>query len=150
MRLAMWRALFGFRIVLATALLLAVAVYAGGGAIMSDWRSVAAAGTQADLFTSIVRRYDPLISSLPRDGTIGYLQTAAWGGNDVLAYFLAAYALTPRIVVPGTAPDFVVVVPEASVDDGERLGTMSRDSRLAGFALYARFANGLRIFRRVP
>ena len=147
---AMWRAFLGVRIVLAAALILVLAIRAGGSAIVADWRSVKARGTHADLFTAVAQRFEPLTLSLPLDGTIGYLQPAAWNGNDVLAYFLAEYALTPRIVVLGTAPDFVIVVPEASVEDSEELGAMSRDSRLAGFALYARFANGLRIFRRFP
>jgi hypothetical protein len=138
------------RIVLAAGLLLALGLPPAVTAIRSDWQSIAARGRERDFLTREVERYEPLTPSLPRRGTVGYLQPEDWPGNDaVLRFYLAEYALTPRIIVPGTGPEFVIVVPEAGVDDQDGRGIPSRDGRLPGFVLYARAANGLRVFRRI-
>jgi hypothetical protein len=118
--------------------------------VLTDRRFIAVHRDEPDMLTRESERYGPLTSSLPVGGPIGYLPPNDWPGNDaVLKFYLAEYALTPRIVVLGTEPDFVIVVPEAGVDDGGGRGTISKDSRLAGFVLYAQFPNGLRIFRKL-
>ena len=87
--------------------------------------------------------------SLPARGVVGYLQPDDWpAAGAQRRFYLAEYSLTPRIVVMGTAPDFLIVVPEASIE-GNDSGTVSRDPRLADFALLRRFNNGLRVFRRI-
>ena len=95
------------------------------------------------------RRYAPVAASLPAGGTIGYLPLENWPAVDAIRrFYLAQYALTPRIVVLGTAPEFVIVVPEVSVKGEDIPGAIARDPRLAGFGLYKQLSNGMRIFRR--
>jgi hypothetical protein len=138
------------RILVAAAILLAPGIDAAVRAILSDWRSVASRERAPDFLTREIQRYEPLIPSLPLSGTVGYLQPQDWPSNDaILRFYLAEYALAPRVIVPGTAPDFVIVVPEALVDDLDGRAGPSRDSRLAGFMHYARVHNGMRIFRRI-
>jgi hypothetical protein len=144
-----WRVLFRIRVLLAAAFLLWAGLSAGMRPFLADWRSSAAKGDRADIISREATRFALLVGSLPAGGTVGYLPTDHWpAADDVRRFYLAEYALTPRIVVIGTAPEFVIVVPEASVEDGESVGTAARDPRLAGFVLYQRFSNGVRIFRR--
>jgi hypothetical protein len=95
------------------------------------------------------QRYLPLIASLPARGVVGYLQPDDWPSPDAQRrFYLAEYSLTPRIVVMSTVPEFVIVVPEASVESDDTR-TVSRDPRLEDFVLLERFDNGLRIYRRI-
>ena len=80
-----------------------------------------------------------MIGALPAGGTVGYLQTDDWPAeNAVRRFYEAQYTLTPRVLVIGTSPEFIIVVPEASID-----------ARLADFALFVHVENGLRVFRRL-
>ena len=143
------RFLFRIRILLAAAFLLWAGLTAGIRPLLADWRSVASRGVEPDLVTREDQRLAPLVSSLPAQGTVGYLPPDKWPAiNEVQRFYLAQYALTPRIVVIGTTPEFVIAVPEASVEGADRLGAAAADPRLAGFVLYQRLGNGLRIFRR--
>jgi hypothetical protein len=138
------------RIFLAAACLLSVGLMADVAPLLADWRLFAAKGNQPDMVTQEAQRYLPLISSLPAQGTVGYFQPDDWPTADAIRrFYLAEYALTPRVVVFGTAPQFVIVVPEVSIEGGEDRGLASRDPRLNDFALYEHFDNGLRIFRRL-
>ena len=94
------------------------------------------------------RRFQSALSALPASGLVGYLTPTAreaYGG-----FYVAEYALAPRIVIPNTEPEFVIVPPEA-VAPGEPsiVGSPSQDPRLQGFLLYRTFETGVRIFRRV-
>jgi hypothetical protein len=134
---------------LAVAFLLWAGLGAGIPPLLADWRSLAARGDEPDIVTREDQHYAPLAASLPAGGTVGYLPPEGWPAIDeVRRFYLAQYALTPRIVVIGTAPEFVIVVPDASVEAGESLGAAAGDPRLAGFVLHQRLDNGLRIFRR--
>jgi hypothetical protein len=138
------------RVCLAAACLLTVGLRANIAPLLTDWRTFADNGNRPDIVTREAKRYEPLISSLPIQGTVGYFQPDDWPTADaVRRFYLAEYALTPRIVVFGTAPQFVIVVPEVSVESVEKPGLASRDPRLTDYALYEKFDNGLRVFRRL-
>lgn len=138
------------RRVLATALLLCAGLAANTPPFLADRSARTTRGNDTDVITQESKRYEPLVFWLPPQGTIGYLQPDDWPTPRAQRrFYLAEYALTPRAVVMSTAPEFVIVVPEASVAGGEVRGTASQDARLAGHVLYQRFDNGLRIFRRL-
>jgi hypothetical protein len=137
------------RILLAAAFVLGIALPAHVRAVLAEWQS-SAGKNKLDLVTREAGRYEALISSLPVRGFVGYLPQDDSASVDAeRRFFLAEYTLTPRVVVMGTGPEFVVVVPEASAKGGESHGAASSDARLADFVLFERFDNGLRIFRRV-
>ena len=95
------------------------------------------------------QRYLPLVVSLPSSGTVGFLMDEPPSDLGTLRFMLAQYVLTPRLVVMGSAPTYVIVGPEASVPEQDRRGSASRDPRLHGFTLYERISNGMRVFRRL-
>ena len=137
------------RVLLAAGFLLCQGFCAAVGPLLADWRSFGAKGDGVDPVTREVQRYALLTAWLPASGAVGYLPPDRWPADDeVRRFYLAQYALTPKIVVIGTAPEFVIVVPEAAIDGGDSPGTAARDPRLAGFVLYKRFSNDLRIFKR--
>ncbi len=118
------------------------------GPARADRRLLSDRGDGLDIVTEEAQRYLPLISSLPPRGVVGYLQPDDWpAAGAQRRFYLAEYSLTPRVVVMSTAPEYVIVVPEASVAGDS--GGISRDPRLADFALLQRFDNGLRVFRRL-
>lgn len=105
----------------------------------------------ADPIDGLESRFRALGPALPPTGVVGYLAPAAnetYGG-----FYVAEYALTPRIIVPGTDAEFVIVPREALPADEAAetavVGSASREPRLQGFLLYRGFDSGLRIFRRV-
>jgi hypothetical protein len=113
------------RIPLAAAVLLWAGVHAGLRPVLEDLRSLA---TEADSnsVTSVERRIQPLTFSLPLTGTIGYLPPPNWPAEEaVRLFYLTQYILTPRILELGTAHEFVIAPPGASVGS-ERLGSPSR------------------------
>ena len=137
------------RILLAAALLVSVSLLGGLGPALADWQLIATGGYKSDVVPQEAQRYLPLIGSLPTRGVVGYLQPDDWpDAGAQRRFYLAEYSLTPRIVVMGTAAEYVIVVPEASVESIES-GTVSSDPRLADFVLLRRFENGLRVFRRI-
>jgi hypothetical protein len=145
----MKKALGRIRIPLAAAVLLWAGLHAGVRPVLEDWRLLA---TEADpdSVASVARRLQPLAFSLPLTGTVGYLPPPNWPAEDVVRrFYLTQYVLTPRILELGTAHEFVIAPPDASVGSAERLGSLSPDPRLAGFALYAQVADGSRVFRRL-
>ena len=142
-------ALSRIRILLASVFLLYVGLRGGLGPALADWQLVATREYKSDVVSQEAQRYLPLIASLPARGVVGYLQPDDWPvAGAQRRFYLAEYSLTPRIVVMGTASDFVIVVPEASVESNDS-GAVSRDPRLSDFALLRHFDNGLRVFRRI-
>ena len=138
------------RIILATALLLYAGLRANLGPARADQRLLTERADNLDIVTEEAQRYLPLIASLPARGVVGYLQPDDWPAAAAeRRFYLAEYSLTPRIVVMSTAPEYVIVVPEASVAGDGSAGASSRDPRLAGLVLLKRFDNGLRVFRRI-
>ncbi len=138
------------RIFLATAFLLYTGLRANLGPARADRRLLSDRGNGLDIVTEEAQRYLPLISSLPARGVVGYLQPDDWpAAGAQRRFYLAEYSLTPRVVVMSTAPEYVIVVPEASVAGDDNSRGISRDPRLADFVLLQRFDNGLRVFRRI-
>ena len=85
----------------------------------------------------------PLVPELPPDGEIGYLEPYHAGTEaDVRLHYAAQYALTPRVIVARTGPDWLIVPPGAEDPAG--------DARLAGYQRVRTLANGIRLFRRFP
>lgn len=116
--------------------------------LAEDRRLLRLPAGEGDPIDSLDRRFQSVTAALPHTGVVGYLTPASretYGG-----FYVAEYALAPRIIVPGTDAEFVIVPPEAVPDDEPPVvGSGSRDSRLQGFLLYRAFENGVRIFRRV-
>jgi len=131
---------------LAAVLMLAAGVASYVPAIRGDGSLATRMAREGDPVTIDDLWFGTLKPFLPARGRIGYLQPADWpDGAAVRSFYRAQYSLAPRIVVPGTAPDFLIVVPDARV----RTETASADLRLAGFTLVRRFENGLLLFRRM-
>jgi hypothetical protein len=143
-----WRLL---GITFATTLIVGLGVQANLGPALADWTRIGTPRLQ-DVPGEQDRLYRSLVVSLPASGRIGYLLPADWPDSVAVArFYLASYALTPRLIVLGTDPEFVIVTPEASIPgDQDPSSLTSTDPRLAGFVLVRRFDNGVRIFRRQP
>jgi hypothetical protein len=138
------------RFIVAAAILVAVALCGAVPRLLADWRTLRSRPERLDLVAQEALPYEALVSSLPVRGAVGYLQPDDWPSPDAQRrFYLAQYALTPRLVSMGVAAEFVIVSPQASVTGDIVPGAMSADPRLAGFVLQTRFANGFRVFRRV-
>jgi hypothetical protein len=121
----------------------------GGGALMA-WCLLSAGAALRDAISHTPDPMDeqqalflPLVPELPPHGEIGYLEPYHAGTEaDVRLHYAAQYALTPRVVVAHTGPDWLIVPPGAEDPAG--------DARLAGYRRVRTFANGIRLFRRFP
>lgn len=150
----------------AIALLVWAAYRAYQAPLAEDRRLVGLPARESDPIDAIDRRYQDVTAALPVTGVVGYLTPAS--GETYGGFYVAEYALTPRIVVPsvpistpsvtpsvtpsapGADAEFVIVPPEALAgDEPVEVGSSSRDPRLQGFLLYRAFESGVRIFRRV-
>jgi hypothetical protein len=78
---------------------------------------------------------------LPRDGRIGYLEhpTRRTDADVVRTFYVARYALAPRVLVPNTEPPFLIVIRDHAAPD---------DPRLDGYRLFADVPGGHRVFLR--
>jgi hypothetical protein len=87
------------------------------------------------------RVFAPVLPLLPAAGQVGYLKTGFRRSNaaDLAAFFQAQYALAPRILIAGTAPDVVVAV----------AGSGGLPPVPAGFVSEGTAAGGIAVFRRV-
>ena len=135
------------RLLLAIVVVAAVGFRGGVPAIVDGWR-LHVGRQERDFVSRAAERYPGLVLSLPAHGTVGYLPEAAQTNDAFLRFSIAQYVLTPRIVVMGTQPDYVIAGPETLTPDDDLRGGPSRDPRLRGFVLYASFPNGMRLFRR--
>jgi hypothetical protein len=132
---------------IAAAVLAGVGMYSGLPPALREWRLAHASGRPLDVVTTADQRFRLLVSALPSTGTVGYLPPPDWPGVDaVRQFYLAQFALTPRLVVFGTDADFVIAVPGA---ERAQAGDAITDTRLANFALATSFSNGLKVFRRL-
>jgi hypothetical protein len=138
------------RMVVAVAFLLWCGIHAHLPSVVEDWGRLRLPTGVADPIDGLDRRYRALAAWLPARGRVGYLQPAAGGASEAFGgLFVAEYALAPRLVIPGTAAEFVIVPPESAINGEDRTTVLrSADSRLGGFVLYRAFENGVRIFRR--
>lgn len=136
------------RVFAAIALLLWAAQRAHLPPLAEDQRFLALPMGAGDPIDQLDRRYQSVSRWLPAAGVVGYLTPAS--GEAYGGFYVAEYALAPRIIVPSTDAEFVVLPPEAVADNEPSvIGSASLDSRLQGFLLYRTFDNGVRIFRRV-
>jgi hypothetical protein len=135
------------RLLLAIVVITAIGLWGGVPPTVSDWR-LYAGRHEPDFVSRAAERYPSLIRSLPTSGRIGYLPEEEPTNEAFLRFSLAQYELTPRVVVMGTEPNFVIAAPEALTSDDDLRGAPSRDPRLRGFMLYASLPNGMRVFRR--
>jgi hypothetical protein len=134
---------------LAAAFLVLIGVNSDVSPLRADWLRLTSA--RADPIAEQDREYRALVPSLPRNGRIGYRQPPDWPSVDATRkFYLAEYALTPRIVVMDTGPEFVIANPDSRTDADKRAATRDgSDPQLAGFALYWKTDGGPEIFRRV-
>jgi hypothetical protein len=140
-------ALGRLRLLLAIVVIAAIGLRGGVPPIVTDWRLYIGRQEQ-DFVSRAAERYPALVPSLPSSGAIGYLPEEHQTNEAFLRFSIAEYVLTPRIVVMGTVPDYVIAGPEALTPVDDFRGAPSRDPRLRGFVLYASFPNGMRVFRR--
>ena len=139
------------RVSIAAAFLVVIAVAGAVPTLRGDWQALISHRTRPDLVSEQDRAYRELIPWLPERGRIGYRPTEDWPSADAIRrFYLAEYALTPRVIVIGTAPEFVIAHPGPPIDvDKGVVISPARDPQLAGFVLYEAAESGLRIFRRV-
>lgn len=121
------------------------------GGVLLVWCLAAAVAAWRD---AIARAPDPMadletefrvfVPDLPATGEIGYLEAYPGSGdeNSVRMHYAAQYALTPRVVVGRTGPDFLIV-PRGSEQPGG-------DERLLHYRRVTSYPNGHRLFRRFP
>jgi hypothetical protein len=123
----------------------------GGTALFTSVRADRRAFSQAvDHVSSEHDRYRDVIASLPVRGTVGFLPPDTGDASDAtMRYYVAQYALTPRVIVLGTDAEYVIAIPEASPADEEPTGLPSRDPRLTRFMLVERLDSGIRIYKRL-
>ena len=139
------------RLLLAALIVMATGIDANLLPMLEGWRHVDRASSISDV-EERDRLYRDLAPWLPPTGQIGYIPPPDWpSAGAIRDFFLASYALAPRRVVVGTAPEFVIVTAAARVDaDTDPSAPTSKDPRLAGFLLVRTAARGARLFRRVP
>lgn len=129
-------------------MLLSAGIVANCSPYIADRRAAAARGVQPDAITEDGQSFETLTMWLPTQGTIGYLEASNWPAVDAgRRFFLAEYALAPRVLVTSPAPEFVIARPEASASP-DALNS-STDPRLPDHLLYYRSSNGLRVYRRI-
>lgn len=133
----------------ATATVAWIGFHAHMPALLADWRHVRAPGSPPDVIELHDRMYRSLIPWLPASGRVGYLQPADWPSHQAIQrFYLAEYALAPRLVALGTDADFVIVTPEARTRGGGENASLP-DTRLDGFWRVRSFESGIHLFRRV-
>jgi hypothetical protein len=84
----------------------------------------------------------PLARVLPRDGRVGYLEHATRPADPdvVRTFFVAQYALAPRVLVRNLEEEFLVVVRDHAA--------AGHDERLDNFVIFRHVRGGHRVFRR--
>jgi hypothetical protein len=110
------------------------------------WQLAAAARvSQAppDLVGPGLELYRGLVADLPPAGVIGFLESSDNAVFNTANYYVAQYALAPRIVLNGFDSNVRFVV--TGVDPNP---TIERDPRLDGYELAGVRDRGVRIFRR--
>lgn len=104
------------------------------------WRAMATRGP--DQVTALEAEFRILARFAPASGAIGYLEHYEHADNadNVLVYYVAQYAFVPRLVVPRTDLEFLLVARDAA-----RPGW---DARLVDFVPVAGTSSGHRLYRR--
>jgi hypothetical protein len=104
------------------------------------WRSAAA--RTSDTVTALEAEFRALGQALPPAGPVGFLEYAVDDdhADRVMVYYVAQYALAPRLVQKGTDLEFLIVPRDAL-----RAGM---DERIAGFVPVASSRQGHRLYQR--
>jgi hypothetical protein len=104
------------------------------------WRSVA--GRSSDTVTTLDAEFRSLGRALPPSGAVGFLEYAVDDDRPdrVMVYYVAQYALAPRLVQKRANLEFLIVARDAL-----RAGD---DQRIAGFELVASSREGHRLYQR--
>ena len=120
------------------------------GAALLVWSLLAAISTvrdglarDADPVAALDSEFRALVFDLPASGLVGYLEAHSDAGSDaaVRMYFVAQYALVPRVVVGRAGPEFLIVARGTDRPGG--------DSRLDGYHQVASSPSGHRVYRRL-
>jgi hypothetical protein len=138
------------RPILAVIIVMAAGIDANLFPTLNGWRRVDRASWISEV-EERDRLYQQLLPWLPPSGQIGYIPPPDWPSADAVRdFYLTSYALAPRRIVVGTAPEFVIVTPAGRIDaDTDLSAPESKDPSLAGFLLMKAVAPGARLFRRV-
>ena len=104
------------------------------------WRS--AAERSSDIVTALEAEFRSWERILPPSGAVGFLEYAIADdrADRVMVYYVAQYALAPRLVEKRTDLEFLIVARDA-LRAGE-------DQRLAGFVPVASTREGHRLYQR--
>ena len=104
------------------------------------WRN--AAGRSPDIVTALEAEFRSWERILPPSGAVGFLEYAIADdrADRVMVYYVAQYALAPRLVEKRTDLEFLIVARDA-LRAGE-------DQRLAGFVPVASTREGHRLYQR--
>ena len=104
------------------------------------WRSAAA--RTSDTVTSLEAEFRALGQALPPAAMVGFLEYAVDDGraDRVMVYYVAQYALAPRLVQKRTDLEFLIVPRDAL-----RAGM---DERVTGFVPVASSRQGHRLYQR--
>jgi hypothetical protein len=108
--------------------------------VTAVWRNAAARA--ADPVTALESEFAGLAHALPPAGAVGFLPYDVDDDrvDRVMAYYVAQYALAPRVVLKRIDLDFVIVA-----SDALRPGI---DERLVGFRPVASSKAGYRVYQR--
>ena len=119
----------------------AVIVLAGSlASAVAAWRDAAA--RPLDSVGALEAEFRSLAHVMPPAGVVGFLKYYEEDGraDHLLVYYVAQYALAPRLVVKRTDPEFLIVAPGAL--------SPGRDNRLRNFLPIASSINGYRVYQR--
>jgi len=133
------------RVSLAAALLVFVAARTDLEPLRADWLE---ARQRLDPMGDQDRLYRALVAWLPETGRVGYIPVDWPSAAAEGQLYRSEYALTPRIVVPNSTPEFLIVDPERQTDAHQASAT-GVGNPPEGFELYVKTDAGLRLFRRV-
>jgi hypothetical protein len=108
--------------------------------VVAAWRAATTRG--ADPVAALETEFRTLARSLPSSGPVGFLPYAVDEdrADRVMTYYVAQYALAPRVVERRTDLEFVIVARDAL-----RPGV---DQRIAGFVPIASSRDGHRLYQR--
>jgi hypothetical protein len=97
----------------------------------------------SDQITQMLAAYRKLPTYLPAAGEIGFVATTGDPTFDSANYYVAQYALAPRVVVLPIGPHVRFVITGVNAPPG-----IDRTPALQGFELVALRDMGVRVFRR--
>ena len=123
-----------------TAVLIAGVVVGAGHALYTELGKLGQVGPAGDEITVYQARFDAVRAALPGRGVVGYVSNAPRGTvNEMSRWYVAQYALSPRVLVPGKLD-----APHVVVDYGTPAGAREA-ARAAGLVVVAEAGNGVAV-----